>query len=218
MSMRRLLASIVIASIGAALSVQSAFAYERPPLIERVASIFALRPVDVGCPTMQEWVSNPIWGNGPNPQRAWGYTDMLHDFSVIQPLLCAGAAAVTDTAIPAWQRATGALVLVHESYHLRHWAGRYSEAKVECQAIHHFQQGAQLLGASPELANDLLPYALAAHDRMIRLYPNYHERACKIPLWALPIQPLWITATSTGPLSGTRTRAPVRSPPFRANS
>ncbi len=134
-------------------------------------------------------MSDPIWGTAPNPQRAWGYTDMVHDFSVIQPLLCAGAAAVSDQAVPAWQRATGVLVLVHESYHLRLWAGRYSEAKVECQAIRHFRQGAELLGASADLANDLLPYALAAHDRMVRLYPNYRDRACKLPLWALPMQP-----------------------------
>ncbi len=138
---------------------------------------------------MEEWVADPIWGNGPDPQHAWGYTDMVNDFSVIQPLLCAGAGAVTDAGLPAWQRATGVLVLVHESYHLRHWAGRYSEAKVECQAIRHFRQGAELLGASPQLANDLLPYGLAAHDRMVRQYPNYRERACKLPMWKLPMQP-----------------------------
>jgi hypothetical protein len=187
---RRLVAAVALASsLAAVLPVQPAFAYDRPPLIEHVASLFALRTVDVRCPTMKEWVSDPIWGNALNPQRAWGYTDMVNDFSVIHPLLCAGAAAVTDTAVPAWQRATGVLVLVHESYHLRQWSGRYSEAKVECQAIRHFRQGAELLGASPELANDLLPYGLAAHDRMVHLYTSYRNRACKLPLWTLPMQP-----------------------------
>jgi hypothetical protein len=81
------------------------------------------------------------------------------------------------------------LVLVNESFHLRHWSGRYSESNVECQAIRHFRYGAELLGASPALANDLLPYGLAAHSRMVRLYPNYAERKCKLPLWMLPIQP-----------------------------
>jgi hypothetical protein len=189
MHARRLATAFAIVSAGATLAVQSAFAYVRPPLVEEVAAVFALRPVDVRCPTMEEWVSDPIWGNAPNPQRAWGYTDMINDFSVIQPLLCTGAAAVTDQALPAWQRAAGVLVLVHESYHLRHWRGRYSEAKVECQAIRHFRQGAELLGASADLTNDLLPYALAAHDRMVRLYPNYRDRACKLPLWTLPMQP-----------------------------
>ena len=182
-------ATIAVAAVAAASSVHIAFAYDRPPLIEHVASMFALRPVDMRCPTMEEWVGDPIWGDDPNPQRAWGYTDMVHDFSVIHPLLCTGAAAVTDAGVPAWQRATGVLVLIHESYHLRHWSGRYSEAKVECQAIRHFRRGAELLGASPELANDLLPYGVAAHDRMVRLYPNYRARACKLPLWALPMQP-----------------------------
>jgi hypothetical protein len=185
----RVLAAVAVASIGAAVSAQPGRAFDRPPLIEQVASVFAQRPVDVRCPTMPEWVSDPIWGNDPNPQRAWGYTDMVDDFSVIQPLLCAGALAVADPTVPAWQRATGALVIVHESFHLRHWSGRYSEAKVECQAIRHFRQGAELFGASPALANDLLPYGLAAHDRMVRLYPNYRDRACKLPLWALPMTP-----------------------------
>jgi hypothetical protein len=190
MSRRRLLAAIAVASVGAALTAQSAFAFERPPLIEQVAAAFALRPVDVRCPTMQEWVSDhPIWGNDPNPQRAWGYTDMINDFSVIHPLLCAGALAIADPTVPAWQRATGVLVLLHESFHLRRWGGRNSEAKVECQAIRHFRRGAELLGASPDLANDLLPYGLAAHDRMVRLYPNYRDRACRLPLWALPFSP-----------------------------
>jgi hypothetical protein len=122
-------------------------------------------------------------------QRAWGYTDMADDYSVIQPLLCAGASGITDPAVPAWQRATGTLVLVHESYHLRRWPWRRSEAKVECQAIRHFRVAARMLGASPELANDLLPYALAARERMVRLYPNYRDPRCKLPLWALPMKP-----------------------------
>jgi hypothetical protein len=182
------LATTVVA-VAAAFSVDAASAYDRPALIEQVASAFAQRPVDVRCPTMEEWVSDPIWGTAANPQRAWGYTDMVNDYSVIHPLLYAGAAAVTDAAVPAWQRATGVLVLVHESLHLRHWRGRYSEARVECQAIRRFRQGAELLGASPELANNLLPYGLAAHDRMVRVYPNYRDRACKLPLWKLPMQP-----------------------------
>jgi hypothetical protein len=138
---------------------------------------------------MAEWTSDPIWGTGPDPQRAWGYTDMVNDHIVVHPALCAGALAVPDAAVPAWQRATGVLVLVHEAYHLRRWKWRRNEAKVECQAIRHFTNGAELLGASPQLANDLLPYALAAHARMVTLFPNYHDRQCKLPLWALPISP-----------------------------
>jgi hypothetical protein len=90
----RLLAAVARASIGAALSAQPVRAFDRPPLIEQVASVFALRPVDVRCPTMQEWVGDPIWGDDPNPQRAWGYTDMVNDFSVIQPRVVPSASLV----------------------------------------------------------------------------------------------------------------------------
>ncbi len=166
-----------------------ASAYERPPLLEGVASHFAMRPTEVRCPSIGEWTSDPIWGTEPNSQRAWGYTDMLNDHIVLQPALCAGALAVPEPMLPAWQRATGVLVLVHEAYHMRRWKWRRNEAKVECEAIRHFVIGAELLGGSAELANDLLPYALAAHARMVRLFPEYLDRTCKLPLWTLPMSP-----------------------------
>ena len=180
------LASILSAVL---LAAPPASAYDRPALLERVASAFAMRASEVRCPSMEEWTSDPIWGTAPNAQRAWGYTDMLNDHIVLQPALCAGALSVSDPNLPAWQRATGGLVLVHEAYHLRRSAWRRNEAKVECQAIRHFTAGAELLGASPQLANDLLPYALAAHARMVRLFPNYRDSQCKLPLWALPMSP-----------------------------
>jgi hypothetical protein len=108
---------------------------------------------------------------------------------VLHPALCAGALAVADPGVPVWQRAMGVLVLVHEAYHLRRWAWRRNEARVECQAIRHFRVGARLLGASPELANELLPVALAAHARMVKLFPEYNDPTCKLPLWALPFTP-----------------------------
>ena len=185
----RLLAVVGLLLIAILLPANAAVAYDRPPLLEQVASHFALRPAEVRCPSTTEWVNDPIWGSQPNPQRAWGYTDMLRDFIVMQPVLCAAASAITDTSLPEWERATGALVLVHEAYHMRFWKWRFSEAKVECQAIKHFEEGAQLLGASAELANDLLPFALAAHHRMVRLYPSYRQPRCKLPLWALPMTP-----------------------------
>jgi hypothetical protein len=183
------LCAIALALVGVLFAAAPASAYERPPLLERVASVFAQRPAEVRCPSLEEWVSDPIWGTDPNPQRAWGYTDMLADHIVLHPTLCAGAQAVTDPSVPPWERATGVLVLVHEAYHVRHWAARRNEPKVECQAIRHFRVGAELLGASPELANDLFPYALAAHSRMVRLFPEYRDRSCRLPLWALPMTP-----------------------------
>jgi hypothetical protein len=188
--MKRLLPVCLAAAVGAALiAAATASAYDKPPELQRVASIFAMRTAEVHCPTTDEWIHDPIWGAGANPSRAWGYTDMVNDFIVLHPALCAGALAVSDAAVPAWQRATGVLVLVHEAYHMRLWASRRNEAKVECQAIRHFRTGARLLGASPELANDLLPFALAAHARMVRLFPEYNDPTCKVPLWAPPFTP-----------------------------
>lgn len=181
-------ALIVVAAVLLA-AAPSASAYTRPPLLEDVAAHFALRPAEVRCPSMEEWVGDPIWGTAPNPARAWGYTDVVHEHIVLHPALCLGALAVSDPALPSWQRATGTLVLLHEAYHLRRWKWWGNEAKVECQAIRHFTTGARLLGATPELANELLPFALAAHARMITLFPQYRDRTCKLPLWQLPIAP-----------------------------
>ena len=184
---RAALASVLLGNVLAAATPASA--YDRPPLLERVAAYFAMRPAELRCPSLEEWTSDPIWGSAPASGRAWGYTDMLNDYIVLHPALCAGALAVSDPALPAWQRATGVLVLVHEAYHLRRWRWRRSEPKVECAAIGHFTSAAKRLGASPELANDLLPYALAAHARMVTLFPNYRARHCTLPLWALPLSP-----------------------------
>ncbi len=184
---RPILVLLLISAVFAAASPASA--YERPGELERVASIFAPRDAEVRCPSNEEWIADPIWGTGSNPARAWGYTDMIDEYIVLHPALCAGALAVSDPTLPSWQRATGVLVLVHEAYHLRRWSGRRNEGKVECQAIRHFTTGAERLGASHQLANDLLPYALAAHQRMVTLFPNYRDRACKLPLWALPMSP-----------------------------
>jgi hypothetical protein len=176
--------------LGAVLLVApAASAYDNPPLLQRVASIFAMGDAEVRCPSIEEWIHDPIWGNDPKAPRAWGYTDMVNDYIVLHPALCAGALAVADLLVPPWQRATGVLVLVHEAYHLRRWTWRRNEAKVECQAIHHFTVGARLLGASPKLANELLPFALAAHARMMSLFPEYHQGTCKLPLWVPPFTP-----------------------------
>jgi hypothetical protein len=185
---------LLVVAVGAAVLVALVLAaptaaYDRRSSLEHVASVFALRSAEVRCPTMPEWIADPIWGNGSNPQRAWGYTDMINEYIVLQPALCDGAAAITDTALPAWQRAVGTLTLVHEAYHLRRWIYRRNEGEVECRAIQNFANAAEFLGAPRELANDLLPYALAAHARMVRLFPEYRARRCRLPLWELPMTP-----------------------------
>jgi hypothetical protein len=182
-------AALAVALAVMLFAAPAASAYDRPLLLERVASHFAMGPAELRCPSIDEWVSDPIWGTEPGSSRAWGYTDMIDEHIVMHPVLCAGALAVSDSSLPLWQRATGTLVLVHEAYHLRRWKWRRNEAKVECKAIRHFIAGAELLGATPELANDLLPFALAAHARMVTLFPEYRDRTCKLPLWQLPLSP-----------------------------
>jgi hypothetical protein len=93
--------------LGGLLAATPAFGYDRPPVLERVASFFTLRPAEVRCPSLEEWTGDPIWGTAPNPQRAWGYTDMVDEHIVLHPALCTGALAVPDATVPAWQRATG---------------------------------------------------------------------------------------------------------------
>jgi hypothetical protein len=189
--MKHLLATGLVTAIIAALLIAPtvASAYDTPSQLGRVASTFAMRQTEVRCPSSDEWIHDPIWGTAPNPSRAWGYTDMIDEYIVLHPALCAGALAVADPEIAAWQRATGVLVLVHEAYHMRRWRWRRNEAKVECRAIRHFRAGVLLLGGSPALANELLPYALAAHARMVKLFPEYHDPACRLPLWAPPFTP-----------------------------
>lgn len=178
--------SLCAAAIAALGLSASASAYEQPAELARVASVFAMQEAEVRCPSNAEWEADPIWGGGP---RAWGYTNMLRDYIELHPAFCAGALGVADEALPSWQRAVGVLVLVHEAYHLRRWRWRFDEAKVECQAIRHFGVGARLLGATPELANELLPYALAAHARMGRLFPEYRDPSCRLPVWKPPFTP-----------------------------
>jgi hypothetical protein len=182
------LATLGLALVGTLLVAPVSSAYDKPPELQRIAAVFAMREAEVRCPSTEEWIHDPIWGTAPNPSRAWAYTDMLNDRIVLHPALCAGALAVSDPGVPLWQRATGVLVLVHEAYHLRLWPWRRNEGKVECQAIRHFKVGARLLGASPELADELLPYALVAHVRMEVLY-DYRDDKCKVPLWAPPFVP-----------------------------
>jgi len=111
------------------LAAPVAFAYDRPTDLRRVASIFAMRDAEVRCPSSAEWIADPIWGTGPNPSRAWGSTDMIEEYIVLHPALCAGALGVSDALLPLWQRATGVLVLLHEAYHVRHWKWRRNEGK-----------------------------------------------------------------------------------------
>ena len=77
-------------------------------------------------------------------------------------------------------KALAVLTLVHESYHVRHWSWRLNEARVECQAIRHFRVGVRVLGGSQQLADRLLPFALAWHVELAR-DSVYQLPACRLP-------------------------------------
>ncbi len=150
----------VALAVGAAvlaLSAGTSAAAWRNAELDRVASVFAMRSVGVKCATEEE---------DARLTYAWGYVLRpvgKQRFAHIQMELCAAAANVNSAEVPAWQRALGVKVLVHESYHLRRWGGAPDEAKVECQAIRHWKVAARLLGATEETVTLLWPYALGLY-------------------------------------------------------
>jgi hypothetical protein len=151
----------------------------RPDLTE-VARVYSLGVGVVRCPTRAEW--NADFGSSVSS----AYTNLRDDYTVLGPPACEGARALGDPLVPAWKQALGALTLVHEAFHLRHWRFRKDEGKVECQAMVYFKDGAQRLGATAEQAEDLYVYALALHARQVRLFPRYGDRSCKLPPWNPP--------------------------------
>jgi hypothetical protein len=182
---RPLGAAVFLAVLVSALGlVAPARAFDRPPKLEQVASYFAQRPVEVRCPSIEEWRADK------NVIAGWAYTHLTQDWIVLHPALCEGALRVADERVPAFQRAMGVETLVHESFHVRRWRYRRNEGRVQCQAITHFKTSAEMLGASPEQANDLLGYALAFHLQTVTLFSAYAHAGCKLPVWKPPLEPI----------------------------
>jgi hypothetical protein len=154
--------------------------YETPPTLNDVARFYSLGVGEVRCASPAEWKADA------QSQSSSGYTNIRKEHVVLAPHVCAGALNVASTQVPAWQRALGTLVLVHEAFHLRHWRFRRDEGKVECQAIVYFTEAARKLGASEAEANNLYPYALAWHWRRTQLYPWYRDPTCVLPPWIAP--------------------------------
>ncbi len=159
----------------------SASAYETPTALNDVARVYSLGVGEVRCASAAEWEADAY------ARSYWAYTNVRKDYAVLSPLVCEGAEGLADVRVPAWQRALGTLVLVHEAFHLRHWRYRRNEAKVECQAMVYFTEAAQRLGASEVEASELYPYALAWHWRRIQLLPWDRDPKCVLPPWIPPI-------------------------------
>ena len=160
--------------------VPNAAAYEAPGGLNEVAHVYSLGVGEVRCPTRAEWDED--WASS----FGWAYTNVREDYTVLGPVVCAGALGVGSADVPAWKQALGVLVLTHEAFHLRHWRFRRNEGKVECQALANFRDATRRLGATAAQAEDLYPYALALHAYKVRLFPQYRDPTCVIPPWAPP--------------------------------
>jgi hypothetical protein len=155
--------------------------------LSKVASVFAMRPIEVRCPTLEQWAENQ-WS-----EYAWGYTQLDWSLVVLDPGLCAAlheisSGAAEEQAANDWQRAVAVQTLVHESYHERRWELAGSEKDVQCRAVRHWRYAMRFLGASPREVDRLMGWQLMAHWRLVRLADvdslfssNYYAPRCNVP-------------------------------------
>jgi hypothetical protein len=180
--MRARLIAPVLAAVALAALAPAGAASDPVTRLTEVASVYSLGVGEIRCPARGEWDSDFA------SSFSSAYTNLRDDYTVLSPTVCAGALGVGGSDVPAWQQALGTLVLTHEAYHLRHWRHRRDEGKVECQALVHFREAAQRLGATAAGADDLYAYGLALHEYKARLFPQYADRTCVIPPWSPPVE------------------------------
>jgi len=177
----RMLDRLVPAILAVLVCAPPAAAYETPAKLNQVARVYSLGVGEVRCASEEEW--NADFG----ASFGSAYTNMRDEIAVLGPTACEGALGVAAAGVAAWQQALGVLVLTHEAFHLRRWRFRRDEGKVECQAMVHFKEAAQRLGASRAHAEDLYAYALALHGRQVRIFPRYRDPQCVLPPWNPPL-------------------------------
>lgn len=114
---------------------------------------------------------------------SWGFTEMRDHYIALRADLCPAAEHPEDESLSPYTRAIAVLALVHEAYHVRAWAWRWNESRVECQAIRHFRAGVKLLGGSQDTADVLFPYALMFHFLIARPGGTYYWAGCRVPWW-----------------------------------
>jgi hypothetical protein len=173
--------AVAVGLLLALMLAHGANAYETPTVPNDIARVYSLGAGEVRCASGTEWEADAY------ARSYWAYTNVREEYAVLSPLVCEGAEGVADVRVPAWQRALGTLVLVHEAFHLRHWRFRRNEGKVECQAMVYFTEAARRLGASEAEANNLYPHALAWHRRYIQLHPWDRDPKCVLPPWVAPV-------------------------------
>lgn len=167
----------VVAALALILS-PPALATTEATALEPFASEIAGQPLKVLCYEHDEL-------DDPYTSGAWAYVDLFQPTVHLSKEVCDGALAITTGAmLPLWEQALGALALTHEAYHLKTslplWR-RDSEAQTECRAARHLPQSLRDLGASPALAEALLPWALAEHYKISALDDEYDYPSCAVP-------------------------------------
>jgi hypothetical protein len=183
---RRLLSLLVllgtVALVGTARPAAARPLFSAEPRLEPVASEIAGRPLTVVCYRH---------GESGDPMRygAWAYVAIYNSVVNLSQEACAGALAIVehDVATPLIQQALGALALTHESFHLKldlPFARRASEAQTECRAVKRVDQTMLDLGATPALANELMPWALAVHYKETSLSSAYDWPGCRVPYFS----------------------------------
>jgi hypothetical protein len=175
------LARLASAILAALVASSSAAAYETHAKLKQVADAYSLGVGEVRCASPEEWDADFGASFG------WAYTNLRDEVAVLSPVVCEGALNVASKDVPAWRQALGVLALIHEAFHLRRGGTASDEGKVECQAMVHFKEAAQRLGASRAEAEDIYPYALALHQRQLRLFPRYRDPKCVLPPWNPPL-------------------------------
>jgi hypothetical protein len=176
-------AALVVAAVVASMSAPAA---ARPlvgeePRLEPVASAIAGRPLTVLCYRHGEPGDPLLWG-------AWGYVALFSSTVDLSEEACAGALAIRDRDLstPLVEQALGALSLTHEAFHLKldlPFTRRASEGQTECRAVKRVRQTMLELGATPELADELLPWALAVHFKKTAMSRAYGWPGCRVPIF-----------------------------------
>jgi hypothetical protein len=168
-------------AVAAALSLApSARAYTTDPHIAAFVQVFASgTPAQVRCPdSLEEWSLD--LGGPLAAEEIYGRTFTRTSVVEFRFDLCPILADLVGSSADDSTKALAVLTLLHESYHVRHWAWRLDEARVECQAIRHFRVGVRVLGGSQQLADELFPLALSWHTSITRT-PAYYLPSCRVP-------------------------------------
>jgi hypothetical protein len=179
------LLAVIVALLAAA---PRAAAYERSNELERVASVFALRAAEVRCPRPPS--GSPIRSGRSDPGARLGlhgHDPRAHRHA--PSALRRSCSGETTRRFPfgRGRRVPSCSCTRRTTFGAGEGAG--TKPEFECRRSAISGSAPSCSARRPTSRNELLPYALAAHQRMVTLYPNYRAPKCRLPLWALPMSP-----------------------------